>query len=57
MTHDTRRVKFRTVCAGVSANRVTPKTDTHVAKPQSGRLPEPLGHDSTGPMANRQPSS
>jgi hypothetical protein len=49
-----RGVTFSTLRAGVSANRATPKADTHVVALQNWYLPGLLGRNGASPMADRQ---
>ena len=49
-----RRVTFRTLRAGVSANRAIPKALAHVAASQNGYLSGLLGRNGASQMADRQ---
>ncbi len=49
-----RRVTFRTLRAGVSANRAIPKAPAHVAASQNGHISGLLGRNGASPMADRQ---
>jgi len=50
-----RRVTFKTLRPGVSANQATPKAGGHAVAPQKGHLSRLLGRNGTSPMADHQP--